>query len=124
MSTEENKSLACRIYIEMWNQDNPNIARELFAHPAGVERFVREFRAAFPDLHHTLDEMIAEGSQVVIRFHAEGTHTGPWKQYPASGKPVRYTGVTLLTIEYGKVADHHTWWDRFELIEQISGNVL
>ncbi len=120
MSTEENKSLALRLYTGMWNRGDLSVARELFARPEGVERFVREFRAAFPNLQHTVESMIAEGNQVAIRFHAEGTHTGPWRQHPASGKPVRYTGVTILTIQDGKIIDHHTCWDRFELIEQIT----
>ena len=120
MSKEENKALACRIYAEMWNQGDLNVAREIFTLPEGVERFVREFRAAFPDLQHTVETMIAEGNQVAIRFRAEGTHVGPWRQYPPSNNPVHYTGVTIITIENGKIIDHHTWWDRWELSQQIS----
>jgi steroid delta-isomerase-like uncharacterized protein len=121
MSVKENKAIASRIYEEMWNRGNPAMAAEIFARPEGVARYVKEFLAAFPDLKHTIDALIAEGDQVAIRFHAEGTQMGPWRQYPASGKRVRYTGVTILTIENEKAADHHTWWDRWELIEQISG---
>ncbi len=120
MSIEENKALARRIYTEMWNQGDLNAARELFTRPVGVERFVREFLAAFPDLQHTVETIIAEGDQVAIRFHAVGTQTGPWRQVPASGKSVRYTGVTIFTVQGGKIIDHHTWWDQKELIEQIS----
>ncbi len=119
MSTEENKALASRIYAEMWNRGDLAAADHLFTQPEGVKLFVREFRVAFPDLQHTVDSMIAEGSQVAIRFHAEGTQTGSWRQYPASGKRVRYTGVTILTVEAGMITDHHTWWDRWELVEQI-----
>lgn len=120
MSERENKALALRIYAELWNRGDLSIASELFTWPEGVERFVREFRAAFSDLQHTVETVIAEGSQVAIRFHAEGTQTGPWRQYPASGKRVRYTGITCLTIENGKIVDHHTCWDQLELIEQIN----
>jgi len=56
----------------------------------------------------------------VARFSARGTHTGPWKDHPASGKPIHYTGVTIVQIESGKIVQHHTWWDTHELIEQIS----
>ncbi len=116
----KNKALVRRIYAEIWNQGNLAVAREIFAQPEGVERFVREFRTAFPDLQHTVEEIIAEGDRVVVRFSARGTHTGQWKQYPPSGKPIHYTGVTLATIEGEKITHHRTWWDTLELIEQIS----
>ncbi len=121
MSIEENKTLAHRIYNELWNHGNLATARAIFSRPEGVEKAVREFRLAFPDIHHTVEEMIAAGDQVVIRFRAEGTHLGRWEQLPATGKPIHYTGVTILRIENGKIRDHHTWWDRWELAQQING---
>lgn len=116
----QNKILVKRIYEEMWNQANPASAREIFAEPAGVEKFVSEFLAAFPGLQHTIEEMIVEGDRIAVRFSARGTHSGRWKHYPASGKLIYYSGVTLVQIEGGKVKHHHTWWDTLELIQQIS----
>ena len=123
MSEQENKNkvLVRRIYEEMWNQGDLAVAREIFAEPEGVRRFVEEFRAAFPDLRHTLEELIAEGDRVAARFSAQGTHTGQWKQHAPSGKPIHYTGVTLATVQGGKIIHHHTWWDTLELLEQIGG---
>jgi steroid delta-isomerase-like uncharacterized protein len=114
-----NKALVRRIYEEMWNKSVPAAARGIFAHPEGVERFVREFLAAFPDLQHTVEEIIAEGDRVVARFSSHGTHIGMWKEFPPSNKPIHYTGVTLARIENGLIAEHHTWWDTLEVIEQI-----
>jgi steroid delta-isomerase-like uncharacterized protein len=121
MSEQENKKLARRIYDEMWNRGDPAAAAGIFARPEGVGKFVREFLEAFPDLQHTVEEMIAEGDRVVTRFSAAGTHSGLWLGHPATGKSIHYTGVTVATIEKGRITDHHTWWDRLELIEQISG---
>ena len=56
-----NKGLMRRFYGEMWNAGNPAIAVELFARPEGVERFVSQFLASFPDLQHTAEEMIVDG---------------------------------------------------------------
>jgi predicted ester cyclase len=83
--TGKNKIVVNRIFAEMWNQGNLTVASEIFAEPEGVEKFVRDFLAAFPDLHHTVEEIIAEGDRVVARFSAHGTHTGQWRQYKATG---------------------------------------
>ncbi len=115
----KNRILMRRIYAEMWNRGDLAVAREIFAQPEGVEGFVKEFLAAFPDLQHTVEEMVAEGNRVAVRFSARGTHTGRWRQYPATGKVVSYTGITLASFEEGKITRHQTWWDTLELIEQI-----
>ena len=115
-----NKTIVRRIYEEMWNQGNLAAAAEIFAQPESVQKFVSKFLTAFPDLRHTVVEVIAEGDRVAARFTAQGTHTGPWKDYPPTGKPIHYTGVTIARIAGGKIVQHHTWWDTLELIEQIS----
>jgi predicted ester cyclase len=120
--TDQNKVLVRRIFEEMWNQNDPGAARAIFAHPEGVERAVREFLTAFPDLQHTVEELIAEEDRVAARFTARGTQTGQYKDYQPTGKHIEYTGVTLARIANGKIIDHYTWWDRMGLIEQIENS--
>lgn len=121
-ATEEaNRTLVTRVYEEMWNRADPALAGEIFAYPEGVAKFVGEFLTAFPDLQHTVVEMIAEGDRVVARFTARGTHIGAWDKYAPTGKAIQYTGVTLARIQQDKIVEHRTWWDRKELEEQIGG---
>jgi len=115
----QNKALMRRIYEEMWNQGKPAVAVEIFAQPEGVERFVSQFLESFPDLQHTVEEMIAEYDQVAVRFSASGTHTGQWLQFLPTGRPIRYTGVTIARIAENKIIEHHTWWDKSGLLEQV-----
>jgi len=117
---DQNKALVRRIYEDMWNKGSLSAAVEIFAHPEGVQKFMGEFLKAFPDLQHTVEELIAEDDRVAARFSAKGTHTGPWKQYPPTGNPIHYTGITVAHIEGGIIVEHHTWWDTLEVIEQIS----
>lgn len=119
--TSKNKDLMGRVYKEMWNGGNPALAVEIFAQPEGVERFVRQFLPSFPYLQHTVEEMLAEDDRVVVRFSAHGTHTGAWTHFAPTGKPIHYTGVTWARIADGKIIEHHTWWDKAGLIEQIGG---
>jgi steroid delta-isomerase-like uncharacterized protein len=116
---EANKALVRRIYTDMWNQANPAAAREIFAQPQRVEQYVAGFLSAFPDLQHTVVNMIAEGDQVAARFSARGTHRGKWEGFAPTGKAIHYTGVTLARIDQGKIVEHFTWWERRELEAQL-----
>lgn len=115
----QNKALMRRVYEEMWNQRRPALAVEIFAQPAGVERFVSQFLESFPDLQHTVEEMISEHDRVAVRFSASGIHTGQWMQFLPTGKTIRYTGVTIARIAENKIVEHQTWWDKASLIEQV-----
>src|SRR5919199_4805694 len=42
----------------------------------GARQFAATFRQAFPDLENTIDDMVAEGDKVVVRFKARGAHDG------------------------------------------------
>ncbi|HEX9388694.1 MAG TPA: ester cyclase [Anaerolineales bacterium] len=119
--TSKNKALMRRIYEEMWNGGNPALAREIFTQPEGVERFVRQFLLSFPDLQHTVEEMIEERGQLAVRFSARGRHTGPWMDFAPTGRSILYTGVTLARIVENKIIEHHTWWDKAGLMEQVKG---
>lgn len=117
----KNKTLMRRIYEEMWNGGNPALAKDFFSNPEGVERFVSQFLSSFPNLQHTVEEMIAEGDRVAVHFSAHGTHSGIWLRFAPTGKPIRYTGVTLAHIAGDKIVEHHTWWDKAALMEQVEG---
>ena len=117
----QNKVLMRRVYEEMWNGAKPDLAAELFARPDGVERFVRQFLGSFPDVEHTVEGMIAEGDQVAVRFSAHGTHSGPWLEFVPTGKFIHYSGVTVARIAGDQIVEHHTWWDKAGLIDQLKG---
>ena len=114
-----NKALMRRIYEEMWNGGNPTLAVEIFAQPEGVQRFVSQFLLSFPDLQHTVLEMIGEGNQVAVRFSARGNHTGQWLQFAPTNRSIQYTGLTLARISGNKIIEHYTWWEKASLMEQL-----
>ena len=93
-----NKDLMRRVYEEMWNGGNPALAVEIFAQPEGVERFVSQFLPSFPDLEHTVEEMIVDDERVAVRFSAHGTHTGNWMQFPPTGKSIHLYNVQYIYV--------------------------
>ena len=136
MSTEENKTVARRIY-EAFNKalstGNSAALDEFLAanfvdhNPApgqgpgldGVKQVFGMFRAAFPDLHFTVEDEIAEGDKVVSRITSHGTHKGDFQGIPATGKHVTQTGIEILRISGGKVVERWGEFDNLGLMQQL-----
>lgn len=80
---------------------------------------VRYSRQAFPDLSFALDDILACGDRVSVRWHAEGTHAGDLKGLPATGKRLSFAGQTIYELERGLVRGHWQVVDRLGFFEQI-----
>jgi steroid delta-isomerase-like uncharacterized protein len=127
MGTEENKALLRRYYAEVLGGGNIGLIDELFAPDfvsAGVDlaRFkelAAASRAAFPDLHVTVEDQVAEGDKVVTRFSAHGTHRGPFAGIPATGKPVTVRAIHIHRIAHGKIAELWEQIDLLGLMQQV-----
>src|SRR5437899_2949128 len=98
MSPEENKAIILRYLDETWNKHNLAVIDEVIAEDvmqhvkgvppgrAGIHGFFAMIHGAFPDAQFTVDDIIAEGDKVVWRFTVQGTHTGPFRGMPPTGK--------------------------------------
>ncbi|MGZ4180059.1 MAG: ester cyclase [Solirubrobacteraceae bacterium] len=82
------------------------------------EVFARLHRA-FPDLHVTVEDLIAEGDKVVARNTVTGTHQGEYMGLPATGKAVTYDEIFIFRFVDGRVAE--TWGvvDVFSQMRQL-----
>ena len=137
MTTQDNKTSVRRIMEEGWNQGKVAVFDELTA-PNWIhhdpsqpyvrtredfKRHVTETRSAFPDTHFTLEDLIAEGEQVVLRWMRRGTHTGelvtPTMHVPATGKQVTVTGITIFCFADGKVVETWNLSDRLGQYQQL-----
>ena len=67
----------------------------------GLTNFVAMFKAAFPDLHITIDQEIVEGDTMASRFTMTGTHQGEFMGAPPSGKSFRVSGVDIIRFADG-----------------------
>ncbi len=134
MSTGENKAIVLhQWYEELWNNSNLNTADELFTssyllHLSGIpapmdrdtaKQVVGMFRAAFPDLHHTVDEIIAEGNTVAARWTVSGTHRGEFQGIVATGKRIGLSGTTVHHMADGKIVETWLTVDNLELLQQL-----
>ena len=73
------------------------LAKELWARPL----------RAYPDLHITIEDLIAEGDKVVARNTVAGTHRGEHMGIPPTGKSVTYNEIIIARFADGRIAE--TW---------------
>ena len=136
MSTEDNKALVRRLIEEVWNQGNLTVFDEPSApnfihHDPDFPNFqtrkdyrqwVTQTRNAFPDLHLTIEDVIAEGDQVVTRWTFRGTNTGDMVtplHIPATGKQVTVTGITISRLAGGKFIEDWHQADIMGFLQQL-----
>jgi len=133
--TENNKSLVRRWFREVWNEGREATIDELFAEtgvayglgdregevrgPAALKPFVRNLRSTLPDLHISIQDIMAEEDKVMVRVQLEGTHTGSGLGVPPSGRKVRVAGIVVIRISKGQFVEGWNSWDQLGLLRQI-----
>ncbi len=85
----------------------------------GTVMFLTAFRAAFPDLHYQVDDMIAEGDQVVQRVTGTGTMKGDFQGMKASNKSATWTEIHIVRFANGKVCEHWAVVDQVSMLAQL-----
>jgi predicted ester cyclase len=74
---------------------------------------------AFPDCRFTIDDMIAEGDQVVTKKTFTGTHTGELNGIPPTGKRVTLRFADFMRIRDGKIVEHWLSMDQLSFLQQL-----
>ena len=87
--------------------------------PEGYKRLVQMYRAAFPDVHFTVDDAIAAGDKVVLRWHSEGTHRGKLEGLAPTGVRGSVTGISIDHWKDGKIVESWSEWDNLGLARQL-----
>jgi predicted ester cyclase len=85
----------------------------------GFKQFVASLYAAFPDLHHKVEEQIAENDKVVGLVSAHGTHQGDFQGIAPTGKRVIITDIIITRILGGKVVELWAQFDALSLLQQL-----
>jgi steroid delta-isomerase-like uncharacterized protein len=132
---ESNIAIAKRWFEEVWNQRRTATITELFA-PNGISHGVAEdgsdligpeafipfyerFLNAFPDMKLKVEDAIADGDKVLIRWSATMRHTGDGLGIAATNKPVSIGGMSLARIANGQLVEAWDQWDKFAMLQQI-----
>jgi len=130
MSLEKNKATVRR-FIEEWNRRNFAALDELIAadyfDPSLQVRSLESYKKlltmhlkGFPDWHETIEDIIAEGDKVWVRYTATGTHTGEFRGLAPTGKKFTETGVLIWRIVDGKIVEKESAvYDELDFLKQL-----
>ncbi len=132
MSTEANKALVRRLLAAGQAGDlavlDAIIDADVIDHAAfpgqppgleGVKEGFAVFRAAFPDLQITVEDMIAAADTVVSRITISGTQHGTFFGIPPTGRRVSISGIHIHQIDGGKVSEHWGCNDDLGMLQQL-----
>jgi steroid delta-isomerase-like uncharacterized protein len=138
MSTEQNKTIVRRFFEELWNGRNLSVADEIFApdcvthqltsgeeaiaaprNAEAVKEHVGEWLRSFPDLHFTIDQMMAEGDRVVTFAVMHGTQTESWHGVPATGRKVSIRMTVMHQISNKKIVADWTLVETLGFFQQL-----
>lgn len=120
-----------RFVAEIWNNGNIDAVDDLFAKHCsfhdpsfpvngtkGLRDQVRELRAAYPDLHIDLHDVIAEGDMTASRWTMGGTAKGEFRGFPATGKTYVMTGMNFAKWESDRIVESWTNYDLLGALQQ------
>ena len=132
MSVRSPTEVFTRLIEEGFNRGNfaawddcmpPSFQEHQYGMPQTLEGFKRAIgglRAAIPDLHLTIDDMVVDGDKLWVRMTARGTHSGtPFMGLQPSGKPFTITVMDVCRFEDGKIVEHWGVPDRFAMADQL-----
>lgn len=135
MSAKENKALERRLFEESNKGKaaalaviDETCATNFVLHDAtgmdihglkDLKQYESELFSAFPDLHHTIDDMVAEGDKVAVRFTLTGTHKGAYMGIPATNKKLTIWAISIDRIVGGKFVESWLRMDTLSMMQQL-----
>lgn len=78
-------------------------------------------RAAFSDIRHQVEGVVAKDHDVAVRLTFKGTHTGEFMGVHPAGTRVAVEGSAFLRIIEGKITTLWGFLDQLALMQQIGG---
>jgi steroid delta-isomerase-like uncharacterized protein len=133
--SQQNKAVVDRFIQELFSEGRLEAADEYLADgfvnhdpfpgfPPGRDGMKQAgalFRAAFPDWHSTVHELLAERDKVVERFTARGTHRAEFMGIPATGRSVEMDGINIFRLEDGRIVERWGVLDQAGLMQRLRG---
>jgi predicted ester cyclase len=134
MSVEENKVIVRRFYEEVMNNGDVELLNELmdaefddhgealFGSPHGrevIKQGIIATRSILPDLHVSIEEMIAEDDMVAVRGIMRCTHQGEWLGVTPTGNELTWKGIAMFRLANGRLMQRWFNSDGLSIVQQL-----
>ena len=131
MSTETNKAIIRRYHEQVWNERRRELFEEFVTENVvphgtpggpGLEGIKQGYDMAvnaFPDAQQTIEDVIAEGDKVVVRWMSRATHQGELLGIPGTGQQVTLSGVTIYRLDDARIVEMWYHPDNLSLMQQL-----
>jgi steroid delta-isomerase-like uncharacterized protein len=134
VSADENKARFLQYFDRIFNRCDPDATAEAFAPdivfhapirpeamrgPGEVQQWAARLRAGFPDLHITIEDLLAEGDTVMARWSWTGTHRGEFEGIPPTGRRVSARALEIYRFVDGRVQEVWLELDPMHLLRQL-----
>ncbi len=126
---QQNKEVVRRIYEDVLNKRNTTLLTDLVSNEyvgirgikgaAGMEAALSPLVQAFPDIQWKIEELIAEGNKVVVKWKWLGTNKGPYLRLVATGKAISNEAIAIYELAEGKVTGVYMLTDRLGFMQQM-----
>jgi len=128
-----NKALVRRFYEEVFGAWNLALVDQLVSPqfrshdwpeggatgPQAFRDYYAAIRAAVPDAHYEVDDLIAERDRVVVRWRMLGTHRGDFRGIAATGRAIQLDGIAIYRLEGGQLRERWVVSDLYGLLERV-----
>ena len=127
-----NKALVRRFYKEVyvdWNMAFADqvVSPQFTSHdwpegatgPKAFRDYYAAIRSAVPDARYEVDDLIAEGDRVVVRWRLLGTHRGSFAGIEPTGRPITLKGIAIYRVAGGKLIERWVVSDLHGLLQEI-----
>jgi steroid delta-isomerase-like uncharacterized protein len=133
--SEANKALAREWFEQVWNQKSEEAIDRLFSPqckcygfpesdgvlvgPEAFKAIHRNFCGAFPDIHVDVEDVIAEGDHIAVRWRCTMTHHGDHLGFPASGRKAVLAGSSFLIGDGKQITAGWNYMDIPNLFQKL-----
>jgi len=133
--TEQERNMGRHWFDEVWNKGRRDAIAEMLLpdavlHEAGIDSVGPEgsfplfdrLSATFSEIHVAIDDTMADGDKICVRWSFSGKNTGGGLGVGPTGKTIHTTGITIMRVSGDKLVEGWQNWDMLGMMEQIQGS--